>query len=112
MPCSGDTPTPRSLAAASRMMDKVYLLGGNDLWGGRTVWKTPCLYELTMHSFTWTRIDITGLRPHDPGHTSLIPVAHDEMLVYGEGFTRIYHVQSHTWKELLWSLVLTRATQT
>ena len=94
VPCSGDIPSPRSDASVARMDDKVYLLGGFYMWD------THWLYELTMGSFTWTYIDITGLRPHDRVPTSFMPVALNKMVVYGDGFTRIFHVQSHTWKEL------------
>ena len=93
--------TLRSHASAAAMSNnKVYLHAGS---------KTPCrdgLYELSMQSFTWTRIDTRGQRPDGQALASLAPVTVTKFVScgeseYGQDFIRIFDVQSHTWKQLL-----------
>ena len=102
--CSGDIPAPRANASAALMKDKVYLFGG-EMDVSFNISNTTHLYELCMHSVTWTQIEFSGLRYNGKQKTSLIPVIDNQLLLYGstadyeKGFMWILDVQSHTWKE-------------
>ena len=103
MPCSGDTPSPRSHAAAAVTMDKIYLYGGIFF---KTIQILHDLYELNMHSCTWTQVEFPGPKPICRLTTSLIPVTDDKLVLYssngyGNGFTGILDVKSNIWKEHL-----------
>ena len=101
--CFGDIPAPRADASAALMEDKVYLFGGDI---SPNMPNRYGLYELNMHSITWTQIEIPGLRPTNNQKTSVIPVTDNKLILYAniekkDGFIEIVDVQSHTWKEHL-----------
>ena len=92
--CSGDVPAPQSGASSIIINDKAYLHGGNN---NRYI--DDDLYELNMHSITWTRIETTGEKPRGACNTLLIPVTGNQLLLCGaRGFIWIFDVHSHTWK--------------
>ena len=99
----GDVPAPRAYASSAIINSKVYLHGGGDPYD---VPYRDHLYELDMQSFIWTRIETTGLRPNGQDNASLTPATFNQLVFYGkigfqEDFTRIFDVQSHTWKKHL-----------
>ena len=100
--CSGEVPLPRHSASTAIIQDNVWL------YGGRTK-NSNCsddLYELNMHSFTWTQIKTTMPGPNGSNRASLTPISASQLLLYGgnldmfgQKFTIpwIYNVQTHTW---------------
>lgn len=101
--CSGVGPAPRAYASSAIIDKKVYLCGGEaSSMPGR-----DDLYELDMHSFTWTHIEATGLRFDGQLSMSLIPATVNKLIFYGnnkyrESFIRIFDLQSHTVKSITW----------
>ena len=96
--CSGDVPVPRAEASSAIVNDRAYLLGGQT-----HLFIDNDLYELNMHSITWTRIETTGGSSTGYSGDSLIPVLGNKLARYGgcEGSIWIFDTHSHTWKELL-----------
>ena len=101
--CCGDIPAPQAGASAAVMKHKVYLCGG---YVSSSVSTRLRMYELSIHSMTWTQIEFTGLRYNIHQIISLTSVRDNELVLhsntgYEKGFTRILDAQSHTWKEHL-----------
>ena len=99
--CSGDTPSPRTYAAVAVTKDKSYLYGGH-----KSLQRLYDLYELSMRSFTWTQVKVSGPKPTYSLTTSLIPVTDNTLVLYcgnghGKGCTKILDVKSHILKEHL-----------
>ena len=97
--CFGDTPSPRSHASVAIVTDKVWLYGGHA--AASTGWGSD-LYELNMHSLTWTQIDTCEPRPLALC-PSLTPVTVNQLLLRGNrgAFSSMWilDVQSHTWSK-------------
>ena len=94
--CCGDVPAPRSQAASAIIKSKFYIHGGDP-------WSMPHrddLYELDMHSITWTRIKTTGPGPKGQSSASLTPLSTNQLVFCGAGKSQVFDVQSATWKTL------------
>ena len=103
--CSGEVPSPRRRASTASIQDNVWL------YGGSTEKNRYCnnLYELNMHSFKWTKIETTMLRPGGSNRASLTPISSSHLVLYGgihedwrnKNLTKpwIFDVQSHTWRQ-------------
>ena len=78
MKCSGDVPSPRHAAAATIIKDKVWLHGGSSA----VDWEDD-LYELNMASLAWTRIQTGQPRPEGSRLSSLTPLTHNKLALYG-----------------------------
>ena len=93
MICSGSIPSPRISATAAVINDKVWLCGGKGDFD---------LYELNMHSLSWTQIETGMPRPLSGHfHRSLTPIQDSHLVVHGdvdENSTWILDVESHTWR--------------
>ena len=93
--CFGDVPSPRAHASVANMKDKVWLHGGI----AKTV--KDDLYELNMHSLTWTTIDSSAPMP-EAVCASLTPITDSQLLLYAHNFTMspwILNLKSYTWRE-------------
>ena len=100
--CSGSVPAPRFCHAVTVIQDKVWLYGGN-----RLILLSDDLYELSMHSLAWTKIQTGHPKPHRCDCSSLNAVSGDKLLQHA-GWTEhlgalnetwIFDIQSKTWKQ-------------
>ena len=96
--CHGEVPTPRSLASAAAIKDKVWLFGR--ISGVNSVFNE--LYELSMHSVSWTQIKTR--MPWPPRMTQLLstPITGSKLVLHDgleENFVWILDVQSYTWSQ-------------
>ena len=103
--CSGEVPSPGNRASTTKMQDNVWL-------HETTTINYSCslgLYTLSMHSFTWTRIETTMPKPIRNSKASLTPISASQLLSYG-GFSQdisdknltlswIFDIQSRQWKQ-------------
>ena len=103
--CFGDVPSPRTHHACASMKKKVWLFGGschnlNDLGD---------MFELTMHSLTWTQIQTGHPRPQARSFSALTAQTDDQLVLHGgstaEGSlsdTWILDLTSHSWRTYTW----------
>ena len=80
MKCYGEIPTPRAGASAAVIKDKVWLYGGSN--GVSVFYKSDELYELNMHSASWTQIKTSIPWPLRMPPPSLAPITGNQL-----GFT-------------------------
>ena len=76
---TGTVPTPRAWHASAVIQDKAYLYGGGD-----AINKSIAeLYELNMHSLTWTQIYSDLLQPQGRYFCSLTALSDEELVLHG-----------------------------
>ena len=98
--CLGDVPSSRSRAFSAIIKDKAWLYGGE----GAAYEKFYDLYELNMHSLTWTQTDIGTSRP-ELLFTSLTPITTNQLVLRGWSTlstpwsTWILNIESNKWEE-------------
>ena len=94
--CFGDVPSPRSGHCSAIIKNKAWLFGGV----GR-----PCcndIFELTMHSLTWTQIQTVIPHPRACLYSTLTAVTEGQLVLHGglstQGQTWILDLKSHSWR--------------
>ena len=96
--CLGDVPSPRLVACAAKIMDKVWLYGGETPTGGKND-----MFELNMSSLAWTKLyanDTQGPQRLWFETSSLTPIAANQLVFRGDKYTWILDVQSYMWRKL------------
>ena len=101
--CFGEVPSPRTGHACAIMKNKVWLFGGfchnlKDLGD---------MYELTMHSLTWTQIQTGHPHPQARSLSTLTARTDDELVLHcglsvdrkSSSDTWIMDLTSHTWRK-------------
>ena len=98
--CFGNVPSPRSSHATTVIKKQVWLYGGRD--AGQHI---NDIFELTMHSLTWTQIH--PIQPHpQANHACTLTAVADQLVLHGGcnrvgqyvGDTWIMDLQSHSWR--------------
>ena len=98
--CLGTVPSPRSNHASATMNEKVWLFGGRDF---RSM---DDLFELTMHSLTWIKIQTGHPHPYGRSMCTLTLLTNNQIVLHG-GFGRgkgvnetwIMDLASHSWRQ-------------
>ena len=104
--CFGDIPSPLRMASSAMVADTVWLYGGltkNDAYNND-------MYELSMLSFAWTKIEVTTPRPNGNYGASLSPISASQFLLHGgqhqdehgqslNTMPWIFSVQLRTWRQ-------------
>ena len=89
--CFGSIPAPRACHALTVSQDKVWLYGGHAPTSA-----LDDLYELSMHSLTWTQIQTTQPKPNGRECPSLNAVSSDKLVLHG-GWTPHVGELNDTW---------------
>ena len=100
--CCGDVPSPRRDPTSAIIKNKVWLFGGYE----SIQYAAPDIFELCMHSLTWTRIQTDQHRPQARNLCTLtVPVTGDKLVLHGGNTgmkllsdTWIMDVTSHSWR--------------
>ena len=94
--CFGDVPSPRSCHASAIIKNKAWLFGGVGIQCSDDI------FELAMHSLTWTQIQTVKPHPRACAHSTLTVAAEDQLVLHGglsdQGQTWIIDLQSHSWR--------------
>ena len=86
-PCFGDVPSPRTDHASAIINDKVWLFGGsNQHWTLH-----DDMFELTMHSLTWTRIRTVQPHPKERKWCTLTALPSNQLVLHGGDCGRGYY---------------------
>ena len=99
--CFGAVPAPRSNHCSTIIKHKIWVLGGYNQYS------TPYddIYELTMHSLTWTQIQTVQPRPQARSNCTLTAATNNQLVLHG-GYgsngtlndTWIMDLTSHSWR--------------
>ena len=99
--CFGSVPTPRVSCASTIIEHKVWLFGGRDQIGNLH----DEVFELTMHSLTWTHIETVQPRPQARERCTLTALNNNHLVLHG-GYgstllreTWIMDLTSHSWRQ-------------
>ena len=93
--CTGSVPSPQYRHATIKIQTSIWLHGGIDHYC-----TFDDLYELNLHSLTWTQIQSnSSLRPPINSGHSLIAISDKQIVLYGLGSTSwILDLPSLSWK--------------
>ena len=98
--CYGNIPEPRDRHATTKGQDKIWLYGGSNI---TTVFHD--LFELDMHSCTWTLIKTPLMQPQACIYCTLSMISDDKLVLHG-GFktkalsdTWILDLPTKTWRQ-------------
>ena len=89
--CYGFVPEPRDGHATTKSQDKIWLYGGCN-----SMTELQDLFELDMHSFTWTLIQIKQMQPFPQSSCTLSMISDDVLILHG-GYTASWKRSSDTW---------------
>ena len=77
--CFGDVPSPRSDHASTIIKHKVWLFGGSN----QDFTLHHDIFELTMHSLTWTQIQTIQPRPQARRWCTLTGLTNNQLVLHG-----------------------------
>ena len=98
--CFGAVPSPRHGHDSTIIRNKVWLFGGDS-----TIAHNNDIFELNMHSLTWTEIHTNEPRPRARSNCSLTAVTDDQLVLHGGediedtmNDTWIMDLTCHSWR--------------
>ena len=99
--CFGAVPSPRLYHASTNIKNKVWLFGGSE-----NIEYFNDIFELTMHSLTWTQIHTGRPCPQARASCTLTVITDDQLVLHGGernrkafGDTWLMNLKSQTWRK-------------